>query len=226
MGTPRPTDPLGGEWVLLLLVLLIGTLAWVNAISPRKWELLRTALFRLRLGRQTMREDLNIRDRTLIALLAIACMSIGLFLHLAGVHHSWLRPVWWLGLEIMAALFVLALLQLLVLRIAAVVFRGDGGTQEYGYTIVLLLIVTGLALVPVDLLVLCWPTWRSPLVIAGVVIAGALLVLRWVRAGLIGSGSGTGFGYVFLYLCALEILPFALLIGSLQQALPPDVRPH
>lgn len=226
MGTPRPTDPLGAEWVLLLFVVLIGTLAWVNAISPRKWELLRTSVLRLRLGRQTMREDLNLRDRTLIALLAAGCISMGLFLHQAGVHFGWLRPAWWLAIELMAVLFAAMLAQLLLLRVATIVFRADGGAQEYGFTQVLLLIANGLVLVPLDLLMACWPSLRTEMLLAGMLLTGVLLVLRWVRAVAIGNGSGTGRGYVFLYLCALEILPFALLISSLQQALPPDVRPH
>jgi hypothetical protein len=79
---------------------------------------------------------------------------------------------------------------------------------------------------PLELLMVCWPALRPALAIAGSLVTGALLLLRWTRAVVIGNGSGTVRGYVFLYLCAHEILPFTLLISSLVQALPSDVRPH
>lgn len=226
MGTPRPSDPLSAEWVTVLLLLVVAVLAWVNAVSPRKWRLLPEAVFRLRLGRQTMREDLNLQDRTLIALIAVASILIGLFLYQAAIGSGALRPRWWTALESMATVFAVVVVQVAVLRLAAFLFMGDGGAQEYIYTLVTLLIATGLLLFPVNLLFAYWPALRGALMILGVAMLLAMFGYRWGRAVLIGSGSGTSPGYLFIYLCALEILPLALLILSLRQAIPPDVRPH
>ena len=226
MGTPRPSDPLSVEWVTVLLLLVVGVLAWVNAISPRKWKLLPEAVFRLRLGRQTMREDLNLQDRTLIALVAVASVLIGLFIYQAAIHKGLVEPQWWWALESMAAVFGIVIGQVALLRLATFLFQGDGGAQEYPFTLLTLLTATGLLLLPLDLLFAYWPAMRSALSILGVVLLQAMFVFRWSRAALIGLGSGTSAGYLFIYLCALEILPLALLIISLRQAIPPDVRPH
>jgi hypothetical protein len=226
MGTPRPTDPLSVEWVTVLLLLVVAALAWVHAISPRKWKLLQESVFRLRLGRQTMREELNLQDRTLIALVALASVLIGLFIHSAGVWKGVAQPQWWRALETTVIVFVVVGAQVALLGLATFLFQSDGGAQEYIYTMITLLVAAGALLFPIDLFFAYWPALRSVLLIAGMGVLLAMLAYRWVRAYLIGSGSGTPIGYLFLYLCALEFLPLALLILSLRQALPPDGRPH
>lgn len=226
MGTPRPTDPLSGEWVLFFLLVAIAALAWVRSISPRKWKLVWESVFRLRLGRQTMREDLNLQDRTLIALAAIASVSTGLFLLQVAAWGAGATIGWVRALEAMVAVFVATGLQVLLLRTIAFLFQGDGGVQEYGYTLVLLLIGCGLVLLPIDLLFAYRPMMRNALAGIGLLVVLAMLVWRWVRAWRIGSGSGTPSAYALLYICALEILPFALLLNSLRGTFPTDLRPH
>jgi hypothetical protein len=226
MGTPRPTDPLSGEWLLLFVLSAIAVLAWVRSLSPRKWKLVWESVFRMRLGRQTMREDLNLRDRTLIALVAVASVCTGLFLLQVAAWGGVAHIGWLAALEAMVAVFVITGLQLLLLRAIGFLFQGDGGIEEYGFTLVLLLIGCGLMLLPLVVLFAYRPTLRTLLAVAGLLLVGAMLVWRWVRAWRIASGSGTSSGYALLYICALEILPFALLLNSLRATLPTDLRPH
>lgn len=226
MGTPRVVDPLSTEWVALFFVAVVAGLVWIHAISPRKWRLLLHAVTRLRLGRQTMREDLDLQDRALIALLVMATALIGLFAYQLGVSQGGFIPSWSKALEIMLIVLVTLGIQMGLLRLAGYLFQGDGGAGEYIYTIVLLVIALGLVLLPVDLLAAYHPDRRTALLAFGVLAVVAMVLYRWLRAVVIGVGSGTPLGYILLYLCALEILPVAIAIRSLQQALPPDVRPH
>jgi hypothetical protein len=80
--------------------------------------------------------------------------------------------------------------------------------------VVVLDVVLGLALLPLAT-VMAWPArpeWRDPACSIGLVLASAVLAFRWVRAVASGLGHGTPVRYVFLYLCAAEALPFALVL--------------
>ncbi len=109
--------------------------------------------------------------------------------------------------------------QVLLLRLLGLLFRGDGGSTEYVYTLLLLNVALGVALLPVVAL-MAWPhqmAWRPWIGGLGLVLLGAMLVFRWFRALLCGRGGGLSTGYVLLYLCALEILPVALALQQLRE---------
>lgn len=226
MGTLRPSDPLNTEWVAIFFIAVVAALAWIHAISPRKWRLLVQSVSRLRLGRQTIREDVDLRDRTLIALLVIAAALIGLFSYQWSVNVGRVEPAWLHAVEAMMIVLVVITAQITLVRGAGFLFQADGGGEEYIYTFVLLVVALGLILLPIALLVAYRPEWRPVLLAIGALAMALMVLYRWLRAVAIGSGSGTPFRYIFLYLCALEILPVAIAFRTLQQALPPDVRPH
>ncbi len=212
MDVLRGTDPLAGDWMALVVVLAVGLLGWINVVSPRKWRLLAGTVFGLRLGRQSMRDEVDIQDRTLVALVIMATGIVALFLYQWSVlYGGWPR-----GLGAWARIFGLCLAifvgQFLLLRLLGLLFRGDGGSSEYIYTLLLLNVALGVALLPVVAL-MAWPhqaTWRPWISGTGLILLGCMLVFRWFRAVLCGRGSGLSTGYVLLYLCALEILPVAL----------------
>jgi hypothetical protein len=77
-------------------------------------------------------------------------------------------------------------------------------------------------LIPVTV-VIAYPhqfEWRNGLILAGLVLVAAAVVFRWIRAFVIGWGEGVSTRYIFLYLCAAEILPFALLMQQAQGQFP------
>ena len=81
----RVHDILKEAWVGIVLLVSIVVLAWTNVSARKKWNLLREGVFRLRLGQQTMRDDISLRDRGLIALLATAIVLIALFVYQLSV---------------------------------------------------------------------------------------------------------------------------------------------
>ncbi len=72
MDVLRGTDPLSGDWMALVVVLATGLLGWINVVAPKKWRLLTGTVFGLRLGRQSMRDEVDLQDRTLVALVLMA----------------------------------------------------------------------------------------------------------------------------------------------------------
>jgi hypothetical protein len=215
----RGVDPLSGDWMALVVLVALGLLGWINLVAPKKWKLITNTVFGLRLGRQSMRDDVDLQDRTLVALVILSMGVMALFLHQWNVLYGG-GPV---GLMAWARIYGLCLAvfsgQMLLLRVLGVVFRGDGGLMEYAYTLLLLNVAVGLALLPVVAL-MAWPhhfAWRPWVGGAGLILLAAMLAFRWFRAVLCGQGGGLSIGYVLLYLCALEILPVALALQHLRE---------
>jgi hypothetical protein len=215
--TLRATDPLAGDWILLVLLAALGMLGWINLVSPKKWRLLVRSFLSFRLGRQALRDELDLQDRTLIGMVVMASAAVALFAYQYTVlvaHHS-TGMGWWL--ELFLASLVLVVVRVLVLRSAGRLFQADAGLSEYLYTVLLLHVmiawphdVTTRPLLPEGMI------WRSWGLRVGLVVMGLVTVFRWVRAAVLGLVEGVPLRYVFIYLCALEILPVAL---AWQQAL-------
>ena len=213
-GTLRINDPLSADWVTGILLLVFVLLAYTNVASPKKWRLLWSSMFTLRLGKQVLREDVDPQDRTLIGLIVVAVVMLALFAYQVAVVSG--VPSSDLALFGRSLLFVVVALlaQVLVLNLLGVLFRADGGLMEYLYTMLLITIVLGMVLLPVVLLVAYQPGLRSVLVPLGGTVVALLVLYRWSRAVLIGVGEGVPLRHVFLYLCTAEIVPVVLAIHS------------
>jgi len=213
-GTLRFTDPLSTDWVTTMLLLVFILLAYTNVAAPKKWRLLWGAIFTLRLGKQVMREDVDLQDRTLIGLVFAALIVLALFAYQAVVLLG--APA--TGLVVfgrtLGLVVLLLVAQVVLLWLVDVLFEVDGGTREYLYTVLLLTVTLGLLLLPVVALMAGQPDWRGVLLPVGGVLAAAYVLYRWFRGVVIGVGSGVPARHVFIYLCTAEILPVALAIRS------------
>ncbi len=219
----RVSDPLNAEWVTALLLGLFVLLALINAGSSRKWRLFGQAMFRMRLGKQAMREEFDLQERGFLSMLFLALCVISLFgwqyLHWRGLAQG-LGFLPLLGLVAGAVLF-----QLLLLRAVAGLFRVDRGVAEHLYTGLLLFILAGLVLLPVAVLMAYRAEYRSYMAPLGLAVVGFMLLYRWVRGTWIGVGEGVPVRYIIVYFCAAEILPVLLAIGALRQALTGTLQP-
>lgn len=210
----RVVDPLGAEWVTLLLLAAVAVLAWVNISAPKQWRLLAQAMFRMRLGRQALRDEVDLQDRTFIALLGTSVAVLTLFGWQTWVLRMPAPPPSYPLLLGLVALVLVA--QVLQVRLVAWLFQGDGGLDEYLTTGLLLLILLGMALLPLAVFVAFRPGLRPWALLAGSALVAALLLYRWVRGVWIGRGEGVSPGYIILYLCAAEAVPLLLLIHGLR----------
>lgn len=227
MDSLRVHDPLGADWMAALFLLAVGVLAWINLASPKKWRVLAGAALGMRLGKQTLRDDLDLRDRTLVVLFVMAVMLIALFVYQAVVARGLVDPGLGRYGRILVVLVVLMLAQLLVLRSAGVLAGSEQGLDEYLYTALLFYIVLGLLLLPITAMA-AFPyslPMRRGLFIAGAVCVAAMMVMRWLRAVVIGVGEGVPARFIFLYLCAAEILPVALLCEQARRLIPSPSNP-
>lgn len=214
MGELRHVDALSGPWATTVLLLVFGVLAWINVTSPKLWRTLWRGITRLRLGRQMMREEVDLRDRHMVVLLLLAVVVMGHFLlqvvHVRSAGAAGALPL----VRAVGAVAVVIGGMTLLLRTLAWLFQGDGGTLEYRHTGVILWEVSALVLLPVVLLITYQPAWREELVWTGLALVAALWLLRWVRGVLIGLDAGLKLRYILLYLCAAEVVPLALALNA------------
>lgn len=218
----RTLDPFGADWTVVVILICVGTLGWINLVSPKKWKLITRSIFALRLGRQSMRDDIDPQDRTLVAMLIMASAVIALFGYQWCLRSGAVPAGFASWARMLGAVLVILLAQVVLLRFLALLFQGDGGLMEYTYTLLLIHVALGLALLPV-VLILAYPhhvEWRTAAVWAGLGIVAAITLFRWLRALVVGVGSGVPVRYIFIYLCALEILPVALALHETQRILP------
>ncbi len=208
----RNIDPLNAEWVTIVLLGVLFALAVTNISSPRKWRLLVQAMFSMRLGRQTLREEVDLQDRTLLGLILVAVSVLGLFIWQAGVL---LTPSEVRSFPYLAGIVLLVLLaQGLLLRTLATVAGSDRGVSEYLSTGLLLFILTGVSLLPVVVLLAYRSPWRPTLLLVGAALVAVLLLYRWVRGTWVGLAEGVPLRYLILYLCAAEAAPVLLLVHA------------
>jgi len=223
----RAVDALGSGWLAALLVLAFGMLAWVNMVSPRQWVVLARSFGALRLGRHRLREELDMRDRTLTGLAVMSTMVIAMFGYQVLLFQELIQPgfLGFLRIWLVVALVIVA--QVVLLRTIRLLPSGDGGQEEYLYTVIVFHVVLGLLLLPVVAL-MSFPgrvAWREWTWLAGLIVIAATILFRWVRAVVVGVGHGTPLRYIFLYLCTLEILPAALAIEQVRHFVPPMHNP-
>jgi hypothetical protein len=209
----RAIDPFNAEWVTIVLLLSVSLLARINVSAPRKWGVLTQALFRLRLRRQVLRDEVDLRDRALWGLLLPAVALIALFawqLDTQGVIGGGHAYPQWVGL----VLLVIGS-QLLLNAGLAWLVNDRGVLMEHSYTGLLLHILGGMLLLPVVALVAYRAEWRVEVGWVGLGLLAGLVVYRWFRWGWLGLSEGAAGHHILLYLCGAELLPALLLASSL-----------
>jgi hypothetical protein len=213
MDTLRTLDPLREEWVTAVFLLVLLLIAWVHRASPRKWRLVAGGLVRMRLGRQVLRDEIDVQDRTLLAMVlaALVLIAMGVWQGLGALMST--VSVSFVG--VFVAVLGVYLAHLLTTALVRTLFQGDAGLAEHRASGTLLVVATGLAMGPLTVCVAYLPASRPYLYPA----MGGLLLLsllfRWVRAAWIGRSEGASAGSIILYLCAAEVMPVLLVLQAI-----------
>ena len=210
----RAHDPLAQDWVTGALLLALIVLAAINRNAPRKWRMLLQAGFRMRMGRQTLREEMDVQDRNFLGLVVIGIAILALFawqaVHILGFGAATTYPA------LLGLLVGVIVAQGILTRILAGLARTEAGATEYLYTGSLLFTLLGLLMQPLVALIAFRAEWRWPLVVCGCALTVIALLYRWVRGVWIGLGEGIPARYIILYFCAAEAAPLLLAIHALR----------
>lgn len=209
------------DWIFAVVLAVLAALAWIRYTYPRRMSRLAAALVRVRVLFQLMREEMVMSHRTAVALFFMFSITSGLTLYLAAKSFSW--PLigvmeWWLFPILSLAVALVYLWKIVTVKLIQLLFGANGGLSEYlNYSFVMNSLL-GIFWLPIIVLVSVmlpepahWVLW----------LAAGIFALAWLTRiiqGVLFAVQERVFPlYIFLYLCALEILPLAVIAKGIAE---------
>jgi len=201
----------GYDWLTILLLVCVAILAWIRFYNTRRLRQLFRAVYARHHVNQLVRDGNLSSERITFGLGLILVTGAGtLILKLSGGNLNEMlgfKSSFFTFMVIAAALSLLWMLKLRVIKGLGSLFRTRQAAEEYLLTNVLFNIAAGLIAFPI---IIAWHFSQLQgllyLILAIFLIAAAMRMLRNISIGL--SVQSFSVVYLFLYLCTLEILPF------------------
>jgi hypothetical protein len=209
----RPEVTLGEDWMFLVFLFALVTLAYTRRFHPLRITRLWNSTWNVRILRQAIREEPNTPRANLLFNLSFFFQT-ALVVYLA-IKFTGIAPLGYTGFGLYL-LFVLGVMAMYLLKTASIravqmMADGDFGLTEYEYNVFLINRVIGLLLMPVNMLLAYLPKiFVSPFIGAAVGLYSMMIFYRMIRGFVNAAGSGVPVFYIFFYICTLEILPLAV----------------
>jgi hypothetical protein len=202
------------DWILVLFLFSFGLLAWIQVSYSRRLRQILLAPYSKRFLNQLIRDGNIIKERISVALLIVYFIGISLLLYQTNIlliHHTiYNMSGFRLYLLIVASLLIYWVSKILLVGFLGKIFKTYQATYEYILNIFILIIVSGVVLLP--LLVLTIYLKSLFLLYICLIIFILLFLFRFIRGFIIGfSVSRFSYMLLFVYLCSLEILPVIIL---------------
>jgi hypothetical protein len=136
-------------------------------------------------------------------------------------HHSGVIPPSLLIIMLIAGTGLIYLAKYAAVRFSGWAFRVEGITEHYLFNVFLINKVMGITLIPfIIVLAFADHQWAQQMVVISFVVSGALLLNRYFRSWeVFGSFFQYSKFHFFMYLCASELLPLAVLMKLLVKGL-------
>jgi hypothetical protein len=122
---------------------------------------------------------------------------------------------------LIAGMMVIYLIKYAVMRFSGWAFKVEGITQHYVFNVFLINKLIGILLLPFTILMaFAEPALSGPAIILSLILVGLLLINRYTRSWQVfGSFFQYSRFHFFMYLCASELLPLAVLTKLLVRGL-------
>ena len=215
---PRPPVNLSEDWMILVFLFALVTLAYTRRFHPARINRLWNSTWNVRILRQAIREEPNTPRANLLFNISFFLLT-ALVLYLAvkylqagpaGVHGFLLY------LLILGAVLLAYALKTSGIRVVQLMSDGDFGLSEYEYNLFLINRVIGLLLFPIALFLAYSPLQISePFVITALIVFGVMIIYRMLRGLFNAASAGVPVFYIFFYICTLEILPLVVCMKAL-----------
>jgi len=204
------------SWGFFLLSLLgVVILAIVIAFYRRRFDLLLGVLLNWKLSKQIIRyEKVHSHPVNLLLMLAFI-LFFPLFFAKVGseLSHYTFTFLWQ---QILLYLLIYVGVKLLLYRFSAWLLDEGDLINKYVFQLNLFSKFMGVLLIGLWILLIYSPISTSYLYGVSLLILAIFLTLQTVRAIIIGRSEGKNLYLIILYLCALEIVPWFLVIKSLK----------
>jgi len=136
-------------------------------------------------------------------------------------HHSGIIPPSLLIIMLISGTGLIYLAKFAAIRFSGWAFRVEGITEHYLFNVFLINKVLGITLIPfIIILAFADREWAQQVIVISFVVSGALLLNRYLRSWQVfGSFFQYSKFHFFMYLCASELLPLAVLMKLLVKGL-------
>jgi hypothetical protein len=136
-------------------------------------------------------------------------------------HHSGVIPPSLLIIMLIAGTGLIYLAKYAAVRFSGWAFRVEGITEHYLFNVFLINKVLGITLIPfIIVLAFADHEWARQVVVISFLVSGVLLLNRYIRSWQVfGSFFQYSKFHFFMYLCASELLPLAVLMKLLVKGL-------
>lgn len=213
--TPATSPYLSEDWVYAVVLVILAALAYIRYSYPQRLIRLATAVVRVRVLFQLMREEFVMTHHTALTLFVIFSGSTGTLLYLAARRFSLPIPEgmgWWLFPIAAGTVAAIYLWKIILVKFIQLLFGGNGGLTEYiNYTFVLNALLGVIWLPFIVIVSVSLPQASSVFLVMAGVLFGIAWLTRIIQGILFAKQQGVFAVYIILYLCALEILPLAVI---------------
>lgn len=211
---PRHEKTEMADWNIGLVALVLLLIVMTKTLFPRRFRQLSGALVGSNYLNQLLREWNPLRSLMGVFFILAYIVVFGLFLqrlliYFAGADQTLASPLTYLAMAAGVGAFLL--LRMLLVSFFSFLFRTQEVSMRYLTNQVSYFMITTLLLLPI-LFVLIYNPFKSVFYMS-IILVLVLLLFRFYRSFIVGlSNRRFSILYLFLYLCALEIVPFLLLI--------------
>jgi len=209
--------PTTEHWVTALLFLCVLLFAWVKTAYPKRV----TLVFREVFTASFSDEDTGINLASIAMFIIFICCSALLVMQVVNVEGMASAISTGKEFLLIAAFFLFIYIsKTLIILFSGLIFDEQQRAWEYLSEIYVFAHFLGLVLLPAALLV----TYSSGKYVGTSleIVFGAVAVLyvyRTIKMFILMTNKGLSMIYLFLYICALEILPYALLFKYAEMSL-------
>ncbi len=211
---PLPLADHDPAWIFLVIMACAGLFAFLQLFYPHRLKMVLRGAFARNYANQLIRTGNLYAERPAYVFLIIYLLSFSLFLYILLDHLTNIRQ-YTAPLRLYASLFFLVFcfwaMKTLIIQLTGRLFNTAEQTREYEMNGFLINVFSGFLLT-----ILLLPIVYSDtalffyLTIALLIILFIYKLLKGFSIGI--SHAGFSLLHLFLYLCTLEILPYALLI--------------
>lgn len=201
-------------YIFYSLLFIVAIIAFIRVSFPKYFQ----SLFQLFLQtsfRQKQTKEQLLQD-SLASLLSniLFVISVGMFIALLANRYNWVNEnFWWLFAYSCAILAIVYLVKYVFLKFSGWVFNENNAANTYIFIVFLVNKVLGVCIVPFSF-ILAFSVSKIVTVAStiSIIFITLLLIYRYVASlGTIRSSLKVNALHFFLYLCAVEVLPFVLM---------------
>jgi hypothetical protein len=209
-------------YLLLFLCLMLGLIRFMDT---RYFLNLWRAFWNPTLSNRQLKEQLQGSGLPNLLMNIFFTFAGGLYIYYVvrffTPHHSGVIPPSLLIIMLIAGTGFIYLAKYAAVRFSGWAFRVEGITEHYLFNVLLINKVLGIMLIPfIIILAFADHNWAQQFVIISFVISGILLLNRYLRSWQVfGSFFQYSKFHFFVYLCASELLPLAVLMKLLVKGL-------